>query len=128
MSFCIAHYYSKRIWCKKLNVFVREYKYGKQSIMFGITKEFAYAQVKLFLSVSGLYISWIVLHYVAAHLYVRVCVQATIMGFILSPFLVPSPHCQALRWAIYNGGNNIIAMWAFIGIWAMNSLKIVRTD
>ena len=99
-----------------------------RSTMFGITKDFAYVQAKLFLSVFGLYISWIVLHYVAAHLYVRLCVQATIMGFILSPFLVPSPHCQALRWAIYNGGNSIIAMWAFIGIWVMNFLKIVRTD
>lgn len=90
--------------------------------MFGITKEFAFAQAKMFLSIFGLYISWILLHYIASHLYIRLCVQATLMGFILSPFLAPAPHCQALRWAIYNGGNSIVAMWVLVGMWIMKYL------
>jgi len=69
-----------------------------------------------------LYILWIFLHYVSAHLYVYLCVPATLMGFVLAPFLVPAPHCQALRWAIYNGGNSILAMWVLLGSWLVKKL------
>jgi len=44
-------------------------------------------------------------------------VPATVIGFVMSPFIAPTPHCQALRWAIYNGGNSIIAMWVLLGGW-----------
>ena len=37
------------------------------------------------------------------------------IGFISSPFLVPAPHCQSLRWLIYKGGEQILAMWVFFG-------------
>ena len=67
----------------------------------------------------GLYGIWIILHYASAHLYVYWCVPATLVGFLSAPFLVPAPHCQALRWAIYNGGNSIMAMWFIMGAWCM---------
>lgn len=54
-------------------------------------------------------------HYICAHLYATWCTPYTIYGFILSSFLVASPHCTGLRWAIFNGANQINIMWAFVG-------------
>ena len=75
-----------------------------------------------------IYLLWIVLHYISPHLYVHFCVPLTLHGFIMSPFIAPSPHCQALRWAIYNGGNTIIAMWVVFGTWIMQKLITTRTN
>ena len=55
--------------------------------------------------------------------YVYWCVPATLTGFIMSAFLVPAPHCYALRWAIYNGGNSIIGMWSLLGAWLICKIK-----
>jgi len=76
-----------------------------------------YKSIKTILAISGIYIIWIILHYISSHLYIYWCVPGTILGFIIAPFIVPAPHCQALRWAIYNGGNTIIAMWLLLGAW-----------
>jgi hypothetical protein len=73
--------------------------------------------LKFAVDLVGIYLLWIVLHYVASHLYGQWCVPLTVMGFILSPFLAPAPHCQALRWIINTGGNNINAMWVILGTW-----------
>lgn len=67
--------------------------------------------------ISGIYLLWICLHYFAAHLYVKFCVPNTIIGFMLSPFMVATTHCQALRWIVYNGANVINNMWLLIGAW-----------
>lgn len=75
-----------------------------------------------------IYLLWIVLHYISPHLYVHFCVPLTLQGFIMSPFIAPSPHCQALRWAIYNGGNTIIAMWVVFGTWIMQKLITTKTN
>lgn len=75
-----------------------------------------------------IYLLWIVLHYISPHLYVHFCVPLTLQGFIMSPFIAPSPHCQALRWAIYNGGNTIIAMWVVLGTWIMQKLITTKTN
>ena len=87
--------------------------------MFHINGDFIAATARPFVSLFSVYIVWIVTHYISAHLYVHWCVPATFMGFILSPILVPFPHCQALRWAIYNGGHSIVAMWVILGLWLM---------
>jgi hypothetical protein len=34
-----------------------------------------------------------------------------------------SPHCQALRWVIYNGGYTINMMWFILGNWLLSKLK-----
>tara|TARA_Y200000002_G_scaffold382988_1_gene402416 strand:+ start:2040 stop:2384 length:345 start_codon:yes stop_codon:yes gene_type:complete len=70
-----------------------------------------------------LYFTWVVLHYVATHLYARMCTPLTIMGFIASPFLVPAPHCQGLRWLIYKGGEQILAMWVLFGAYLLTKIK-----
>ena len=50
-------------------------------------------------------------------MYVTWCLPFTIAGFVLSPFLIPAPHCYGLRWIIYNGGNSIVSMWALLSTW-----------
>ena len=67
-----------------------------------------------------LYITCIIAHYLASHLYVYYCVESTFIGFLLSPFMTLAPHCQAFRWIIYNGGYTINAMWFLLGNWFIN--------
>lgn len=73
--------------------------------------------VYFFLKISIVYILWIVFHYLASHLYTKFCVPNTLYGFIISPFLTSTPHCQGLRWIIFNGANAINSMWILIGTW-----------
>ncbi len=63
------------------------------------------------------YVLWIAAHYLASHMYARACVPLTPIGFLISPFIVATPHCQALRWTIYNGGLTIANMWILLGGW-----------
>jgi hypothetical protein len=44
----------------------------------------------------------------------------------MSPFMAAAPHCQALRWAIYNGGNNIVSMWLILGMWLMSYFPLFQ--
>jgi len=44
-------------------------------------------------------------------------VPTTFVGLLMSPFLTATPHCQGLRWVIYNGANIINNMWLVIGTW-----------
>ena len=76
-----------------------------------------YKSVKIFFSVSRIYLLWIFLHYVASHSYVKFCTPNTISGFIISPFLSSSPHCNGLRWVINNGSIVINNMWLLLGTW-----------
>jgi hypothetical protein len=43
--------------------------------------------IYFFLKISIVYILWIVFHYLASHLYTKLCVPNTLYGFIISPFL-----------------------------------------
>jgi len=79
--------------------------------------------LNLFQNVIGIYVLWMLIHYLSAHLYVRFCAPGTMFGFLLSPFMAAAPHCQALRWGLYNGGNSIISMWVTIGLWLLGYLK-----
>jgi hypothetical protein len=81
-------------------------------------------QVFLFVyRATSIYLLWIGLHYVAAHLYAYHCVPMTWMGFLYSPFMTVTPECKALRWVIYNGGNSIEHMWITMGLWIMSHLS-----
>ena len=67
--------------------------------------------------IIGLYLFWICLHYIAAHLYAIYCTPYDILGFIASPFFISSIHCYSLRWIITNGGDIITKMWVILGLW-----------
>lgn len=68
-------------------------------------------------NISAVYIFWIILHYVTAHLYLRYCAPSTLYGFLVSPFLVPAPHCVGMRWIFNRCGSVIEGMWVLIGTW-----------
>jgi hypothetical protein len=74
------------------------------------------------LNISGIFIIWIILHFVAANLYAKLCADFTIYGFIKSIFISEAPHCVALRWLIYNGGKAIHSMWVALAVWFTGKL------
>ena len=78
---------------------------------------FLYKTVKIIIKISGVYLLWIFLHFCASYLYTKLCVPTTLLGLLMSPFLTATPHCQGLRWVIYNGANIINNMWIVIGTW-----------
>ncbi len=83
--------------------------------------------IKFIFGVGGIYLLWIFLHYFASHLYVKFCVPTTIVGFLLSPFMVATPHCQGLRWIVYNAANVINNMWILCGTWICSTLLNINT-
>ncbi len=83
--------------------------------------------IKIVFGVGGIYLLWICLHYFASHLYVKFCVPTTIVGFLLSPFMVATPHCQGLRWIVYNAANMINNMWVIFGTWICSTLLNYNT-
>ena len=80
------------------------------------------------LKASGIYLLWICLHYFSAHLYVKFCVPDTIIGFLMSPFMISTPHCQGLRWIVYNAAGIINNMWILIGAWIYSIIWIFNRD
>ena len=70
-------------------------------------------------SVFGYYLMWVGLHYLALHLYPMYCAPLSVLGFILSPFMVSAPHCVAMRWLIAEGSNVIVTMWVAVGAYAI---------
>jgi hypothetical protein len=79
-----------------------------------------------FVNAFGIYILWTFVHYASAYLYIYTCTPGTIIGFLTSPLLVPAIHCQALRWAIYNGGTSITAMWFILGTWLIKFITPIN--
>ena len=73
---------------------------------------------------SSMYLVWIVLHYMAGQLYSYYCAPSIFGGFFVSPFLVSAPHCKALRWALYNGGNVIDSMWIVLATWLCSKIMV----
>lgn len=72
--------------------------------------------MKPLLQTAIIYLAWVLLHYFAAHLYIYYCVPDTLTGFLYSPFLIPTPHCSLLRWAVYQGGETIHLMWLCLSV------------
>ena len=68
--------------------------------------------------IVGAYMLWIFIHYSSSHLYSHFCNHPSIMGFFVSPFLVNTPHCIALRWFIFHGADTINTMWILFGTWS----------
>ena len=91
---------------------------------FNLMVEFTFTTIKFIIRVSGIYLLWIVLHYAAAHLYVKLCVSNTVVGFLLSPFMIATPHCQGLRWIVYNAATIINNMWVLMGSVICSALLI----
>lgn len=93
-----------------------------------IEKKYLYSYLSKYLkvgiSIYGIYVLWIILHFGATHLYVEYCVPKSWIGLLSSTFMTSTPQCQGLRWLIYNGGNQINNMWISIGSWIYIKLII----
>jgi hypothetical protein len=74
----------------------------------------------------GIYIMWILFHYIASHLYIYFCAPSTIIGFIYSPFIIAAPHCKSLRWVIFNGAASVDNMWLVFGTWLCSKIIIPK--
>jgi len=86
---------------------------------------FTYKTIIFLFKISGIYMLWICLHYFAAHLYIKFCVPNTLFGFIMSPLMISTPHCQGLRWIVYNAANIINNMWILVGTWISSMIWIM---
>jgi len=75
-----------------------------------------------------IYALWILLHYLASHLYVYWCTPFTWTGLFMSAILIPAPHCQGLRWIIYNGATTIQAMWFLLGGYIIHFVESINAD
>jgi len=85
-----------------------------------------FEHLKVFLEnaaeIVGIYILWIGMHFICANVYPHFCAEYTLIGIIKSIFVAETPHCLAMRWVIYNGGNIIHGMWTAIGVWISRKL------
>lgn len=74
----------------------------------------------------GIYIFWICVHYISAHLYTEMCVPRTYTGFILSPLMAQTPQCRAIRWMLLSASSVIDNMWLVFGTWLVSNLIIPK--
>jgi len=75
--------------------------------------------------ITGFYLIWITIHYIAAHLYPLLCASLSVTGFLISPFVVETPWCTSLRWLINEGTTVVKTMWIVFGTWLCT--KFIRT-
>ena len=95
------------------------------NFVFNFIKSFfriLYKIICSFFKISCMYFLWIIMHYFASHLYTKLCVPNNFYGFLVSPFLTSTPHCQGLRWIVYNAANTINTMWILIGTWLCSKI------
>jgi hypothetical protein len=100
----------------------------KLYIFIGFSFSYGIKFIRVFINITGIYFIWIFLHYIASHLYVRMCVPNTVIGFLLSPFMTSTPHCQGLRWIVFNAANMINNMWIILGTWITSNILVVTRD
>ena len=68
-----------------------------------------------FQTVAFVYLAWSTAHHITPHIYTYLCTPNTLWGIVSSPLVASAPHCTAMRWIIYEGGNTIHTMWMSIG-------------
>ena len=61
------------------------------------------------------YFSVVFIHFIASNIYPSMCCSWTMWGFIMSPFMAVTPHCEGLRWVIHYTGEQIRNTWVWIG-------------
>ena len=69
------------------------------------------------------YTSWIIVHYIASHLYVYYCVPWSPLGIVWSPLIISAPHCTAMRWCVQNGAAITNGMWLALGAFLYNRTR-----
>lgn len=70
--------------------------------------------IKYFPKEGFVYLFCVLIHFVSPHLYVHFCTPVSWKGLFMSQFLVISPHCQLIRWAINFSGHVLNNLWVFL--------------
>ena len=96
--------------------------YNHSCLFFTTMQNFIEKLFKYIWNVGGIYIIWSTLHYMSAQLYSYYCTPQSIIGFFISPFIIATPQCTALRWCIAQGSDTIITMWIVLGTWCSTKL------
>lgn len=109
----------------KKKILKKEIKEEKTNYFF-VFYSFIYKYIIFIIKVSGIYLLWILLHFISTHLYVNFCVPKTVVGFIMSPFMTATPHCQGLRWIVYNAASTINNMWIILGTWLCSIILTMK--
>lgn len=65
-------------------------------------------------SIVFIYLGVIFVHWISSHLYPQMCCGNTLWGIIMSPFMVVTPHCEALRWTMQFTGDKIRNAWFWL--------------
>ena len=79
--------------------------------------------LKYITSPIGMYMLWVTLHYIAAHLYKNHCAPSGFWGFLLSPLMASTPYCTGLVWILQNSVIKFMAIWTIIGSWVNYNLN-----
>lgn len=61
-----------------------------------------------------IYLGVILVHWISSHLYPQMCCGNTLWGIVMSPFMIVTPHCEALRWSIQFTGDKIRNAWFWL--------------
>jgi hypothetical protein len=62
-------------------------------------------------TVVFVYFGIVLAHYISSNVYPIWCCNNTLIGFIMTPFMIVAPHCEALRWIIHYTGEQIRNVW-----------------
>jgi len=62
----------------------------------------------VYMGISGL-------HFASSNLYPYLCTPITFIGILMTPFMIVTPHCLALRWIVEWSGNQISSAWFWLG-------------
>lgn len=81
----------------------------------------------------GMYMLWVILHYIAAHLYKNHCAPSGVWGFLLSPLMASTPYCTGLVWILQNSVIKFMAIWTIVGSWISynlnhNEIQSIKND
>jgi len=79
--------------------------------------------IELIPSTFWVFLVFCVMHYVAPHIYVYVCVPNTLWGFITSPMKASTLECNAIRYFINAGADGIDYFWILIAISVMTKMR-----
>ena len=75
-------------------------------------------------SVIFVYFGVTLVHFISSNIYPSLCCSFTVWGFIMTPFMAVTPHCEGLRWLIHYTGEQIRNAWIWLGgylIWYVTS-------
>ena len=69
-----------------------------------------------------IYFCYISVHNITPYMYIYYCTPYTWIGILQSAFIVPTPHCKAMRWILQHSAAKIEFVWILVADWAIQLL------